>query len=562
MRSLVKAARSVLLYEASNQAVRDFLVDVEQRVTRFLAREEELALVVRPWDMTFGGEVVYFERDRERSLSLRLYRDGVRKLTIRRGVPWDELYRLVTILSLRFKGLRQQEEDAVTMLWKAGFSLIDVDSVAGFVADDDEAPLPAALGEGEPGVQPKSAQQAVIFSAPYEFAYPPPRIGERAAVVGRPLSAAARARIQEEDGEAGLAGECLQLVRECLNASLDPVDPLRPDEVAPAIKEIRDFLVSSGHDVELVALVETVYELLPQGNEEARRELMLACLDDHALRRFAGLETGASVVPAAGGAAPVSLDPRTAAAVRRLAGLLTRDHLAALLDALAKLTASQAARPPAFDVLLEGAARRHPAQVRERAVAASTREAIALLTLLRAVSPEDAAQAAADLIQNGDEDVQLAALEALKGAPAGARLGRALVAALGAGSEAVRLGAMQLLVRLKERRAFAPLAERLRQLPVDNASQQEATACGVALALLDPAEALKVFRDIVRPAGLLQRVIPRQPILQWAAASGLARIAGDDAESLLGHLAAHGGDDLRQRCQDLLARRQGGGEAG
>jgi hypothetical protein len=90
-------------------------------------------------------------------------------------------------------------------------------------------------------------------------------------------------------------------------------------------------------------------------------------------------------------------------------------------------------------------------------------------------------------------------------------------------------------------------------------SAREASASGAALALLDAAEALKLFRDWVRPAaGLLGRVIPRQPLLLAVAAGGLAGIAGDEADDLLRVLAKSGPEEVRAACQAQLARRQGG----
>ena len=42
--------------------------------------------------MLRGAEVVYLERNRERSLAFRLFRDGVRRLTISPDVAWEESF--------------------------------------------------------------------------------------------------------------------------------------------------------------------------------------------------------------------------------------------------------------------------------------------------------------------------------------------------------------------------------------------------------------------------------------------------------------------------------------
>jgi hypothetical protein len=138
MRSLARASRSYLIYDAGNQAVRGFIEEVRTGFERFFNAHGDMELTVRPYELMLDGEAVYLERDRERSLSLKLFRDGVRKLTLNRSTDWGELTRLLEILSIRFVGVRLNEDDVVTLLWKAGFANIRIEAVEGFVPDDDE----------------------------------------------------------------------------------------------------------------------------------------------------------------------------------------------------------------------------------------------------------------------------------------------------------------------------------------------------------------------------------------------------------------------------------------
>ena len=137
LRALARAARSFLLYEPRNQAIRDFLAEYRENMSVALSGHGTMQLDVRPFEMVRGGEVVYLERERERSLAFRLFRDGVRRLTIEPEVEWTELLRLLEILSIRYTGIRQQEDDIVTLLWKAGFKHIAIVAVEGFVPDEE-----------------------------------------------------------------------------------------------------------------------------------------------------------------------------------------------------------------------------------------------------------------------------------------------------------------------------------------------------------------------------------------------------------------------------------------
>ena len=138
LRALARAARSFLIYDPQNEAIRGFLQRYREESTKALSGFGELQLEIRPFEMLRDGEVVYLERDRERSLAFRLFRDGVRKVTVQPEVSWDELLRLLEVLSIRFTGIRQQEDDIVTLLLKSGFQGIQISAVEGFVPDDEE----------------------------------------------------------------------------------------------------------------------------------------------------------------------------------------------------------------------------------------------------------------------------------------------------------------------------------------------------------------------------------------------------------------------------------------
>jgi hypothetical protein len=540
VRALVKAARSVLLYDASNEAVRDFLVDVRRRIEEFQTKHGALVLTMRPWEILFDGEVVYAEKDRERSLAIRLYRDGVRGLTIAADAPWDEVSRLVSILSLRFKGIRQQEEDFVTLLWKAAFTGIGVEAVAGFVEEDeDEQPDYAAVGEGE--VAPRNATQAAIFAAPYAFDHPWPDLLERGQVNYRPLDDAARRRLLAEDGEDHLPSECHALVRELIAAMRGGTDAVPAADIVPLVREIRDYLLNVGRLDSLLELGWMVRARVPEDPDDGRRELLLACFDERALRRLA--------------AAPEEL--WGAEASRKLGACLLAEHLG---DVLGLLDAGPPVRPEVVQSLLASLSRGREALLRGRLPEVSDRAAGGLLGVIFAGSPEEGVQAATDLLVAHRSGVEAAAVGILRTAPYGPRVGRALLSALDSNVEEVRLQALQVLVKNRERRVFAPLTERLGAMTGSRFSPKEANAYGISLAMLDPAQALKLFHEWVRPSGLLQRVAPRQPALLWAAAGGLSRLGGAEAEALLEWMSAHVDEELAARCRAFLAQRRQAGD--
>lgn len=535
--AFARAARSVVLYDAGNQAVRGFLGELRTQLERFLGTFGPLSWTVTPWQIWHGREVVYAEYERERSLSLRLYRDGIRRLTFGTEVSWDELAQLLGIVSLRFKGIRQQEDDIVTMMWAAAFDHIQIDAVEGFEVDDDEV----GTSEGKAGLfRARSAIQSAILDAPYSFPYPLPAREGQGPVQFRPLAPEVLARIAAEDDERFLPRECVVLARELAAALTWTADRPEPAEAVPLLAEMRDYLANRHELAALVEVAAAVDRALPPELAERRDAFREACIDVKVLRQALSLPVGEGQEP----------PPLLAT----LAGLLTATHLQTLLEMLA--TGQAHADHAGFRVLLDGAAAGRARLVREHIGRGPAPVAIELLRLLQRTGPAEAVEAAVGLVGRAGHAVQLEALRLLRTAAYNAHIGRALAGALEDGNEDVRCEALQQLVHHREQRAFQRIAERLQRLPVGVASERELKASGAALAILAPAEALALFREWVHPGGVLGRVKPHHPPLLWAAAGGLARLPGSEPEELLERLTRHGGEELRAYCAMILAKRR------
>jgi hypothetical protein len=93
--ALSRAARSFVLYDPSNALVRQFLEEYQAKARAALDAHGEMVLEVRPFEMLAAGEVVYRDADREKSLAFKLFRDGVRRLTLSPSVTWPELLELL-----------------------------------------------------------------------------------------------------------------------------------------------------------------------------------------------------------------------------------------------------------------------------------------------------------------------------------------------------------------------------------------------------------------------------------------------------------------------------------
>src|SRR5713226_1778550 len=229
LRAFSKAARAFTLYDAQNEAVRRFLQDYRDAMNGFLGAHGPLDLEVRSFELALRGEVVHAEKDREKSLASRLYRDGIRRLAIQPGATWEEELKLLEVLSVRFIGVRQQEEDVVTLLTRAAFRAITFVSVGGLVE--------SAPDESGDAVRP---QRRSPRSFPADFDGPPPPLLPPRQFGYFEIPRSALDGFEAEEAPELLPGNAVRMVRELL----DDATPEEMKTLVPAVEEVRDFLLA------------------------------------------------------------------------------------------------------------------------------------------------------------------------------------------------------------------------------------------------------------------------------------------------------------------------------
>ncbi|HUL75896.1 MAG TPA: hypothetical protein VL691_01425, partial [Vicinamibacteria bacterium] len=269
--ALTRAARSFTLYDPANKVVRALIAEFRDRFRAVLDRFGPLVLDVHPFELALGREVVYLERDRERSLSFRLFRDGVRQIGFAAETSWEELLRLLQILSIRYTGVRQQEDDLVTLLRKAGFEGIHVRAIEGFVPEEEqqESPLDADLLRGS----------RARYDAPAQWDLPLPPFPEAAPLRYRAVATELLERLRAEEADDKVPKQALRAVGELLQATTRP-------ELAAVLGfalEVREYLLVEQRSDLLVELAGLARSALA-GVPEAGAAFLESWLDARTLR--------------------------------------------------------------------------------------------------------------------------------------------------------------------------------------------------------------------------------------------------------------------------------------
>jgi hypothetical protein len=527
--ALSRAARSFLLYEPTNDAIRRFITDLQEKLKAVVAQIGTLDFEVQPFELRLRDEAVYVETDRERSLAFRMFRDGVRRIVIHDEVTWEEILRLLEVLSVRYTGVRQNEDDLVTLLWKAGFEHIDIDAVEGFVPEDDGA------------ASAVSSRRHSELEIPADWDLPPRALEGHVALEYRPLNEEALQALVREEASHLLPANAVRAVVELLELAADPQNDVAIDSIVPFVGEVRDFLLAEGqvgHLTEVVRACQMTFARSP----ESVAAIVSTFGDKQALAKILHSTPKGTLHP------PEEL--------LDLLDLLPTDRLGHLVDLVMEERGEAGRR--LTRQLIERYAADQPDYIVARMRTAEPSVVCDLLRACSNVMPDRALDAAIEMSRHSDPDVIHEVLLRFEEAPGGAKVSRALLKMLDAPDEEVRLKVWSLLAGRREHAAFAPLTRYIEQRAQSGLASAEAELAGRTLAQLAPSSALAVFKEWLRPKGLIGRWVetPAHLSLTFVTIAGLAVLPGDEPERLIREVAERSQDELKHHCLAALGRRR------
>jgi hypothetical protein len=547
LRSLARAARSFLLYEPRNKAIRDFLADYRDSMSVALSTHGIMTLEIRPFEMVRDKEVVYLERERERSLAFRLFRDGVRSLTIEPEVEWSELLRLLEILSVRYTGIRQQEDDIVTLLWKAGFKHIAIVAVEGFVPDEEQ-PAGGFTGTADGKRKQRRRSSAAHIEAPHDWDLPIPALAEPKTLVYKEVTEEQLVALRQEVSSRTMPDDAVRLIARLLEIAADPTDTASIGDFSGLIGEIRDFLLSEGQLVTLTKLA-TVIEQHHHLDPDLVGPILSRFSDSRALRRILG-----SI-----GKAVETVPPE----LLNLLDMIPSDHLEHLADLLAdeRAPASRRITRMLIERYLERT--KDPSFLMDRLRDESPGVMADLLRAVSHVMPEAAMTEAVGLAGHPASEVQLEVIWVLGRSDDVALVDKVLTGMLKSSFEEVRIRVLGHVELYGGEDSFQMLVEYAQHRSTRRMSHRECEATGTTMAAISPSASMKVFTDWIKPPGLFKRMVemPGAQALQWTAVTGISLLSGDKVDKLIWWLADRSGEDLYKHCMVNLVRRRREGKS-
>ncbi len=532
VRRLANAARTFRLYDGRNETARQASAALAESLGSALAVAPRLQLEIRPFEILFDGEIVYLDRDCERSLAFRLYRDGVRLLVFRSGFDASQAEKMLGVLSARYSAIHHDEEDVVTLLWNARLGHLDVIAVDGCTPDVGNVDAPCSFS-------PAAAHPYL----PEEADLPLPAMTVEARPEWIEISPGALDALRSESAPAAWVAETLRALALLFQALDDAEEQMRFSEIRHLCEETRDALLSIEALPALLGFVHLLRQLAVSRAEwDADRHravlaLVLSCGSDRAVR---GLIHSA---------AEAQLPPRLV----EYLDLVCPDPVTAVAEALA-VEESASARAVARQ-LLEHYGKHHGSLLQQRFQQSRGRAAADLLRSLARLEGVATPAFLARQCAHPDEEVRDEALWHLERTAFTSALGQAFVEALRRTDGRQRLRMLALVERSQDRRFVPPL---LRLLESGQQVGAEAVEIAGVLGRLEGPQTLERWRRQLMPKGpFWRRRLPGSGFQQIVAVTAVAQVPGEEAAHLLRLARAVADREVRAYVERLLDERDG-----
>jgi hypothetical protein len=154
------------MYLPNNPIYQRAIQNVQAACPAIWASVEEIELRVLETEFMWEDQVVYRQSNKNESLTWSLFKDGMRAITLRRGVEASELPLLLSIINQARFLPPDAGDDLPTLLWAHEFEYIQFRFIDFFVGDGSGA-VPQVSGEiKQDGVSPAARKAQVVEEAP------------------------------------------------------------------------------------------------------------------------------------------------------------------------------------------------------------------------------------------------------------------------------------------------------------------------------------------------------------------------------------------------------------
>lgn len=137
LQNLIKAKKTLRMYPQNNPIYVKTLEDSYMKFKSFFDYKENLILKIKQNSIFYDSEQIYYNPEKEDNMALLFFKDGLRELTFKKGLPQEELEEFLKIIAMDFDR-EAVDDDIVTLLWEKDFQNIQYIVDEAFLVDVDE----------------------------------------------------------------------------------------------------------------------------------------------------------------------------------------------------------------------------------------------------------------------------------------------------------------------------------------------------------------------------------------------------------------------------------------
>ena len=120
--------RNATLYHFEHTSVKGLKDRLAENIAQIFEAMSEFTVEVQPFELVLFGHQVFEHQNVDNHYLFRMFQDGVRKLTIRRGLTEKELMSFCRLFVLDLSRPDLFEDDVVTLIWSEDFQHITIES--------------------------------------------------------------------------------------------------------------------------------------------------------------------------------------------------------------------------------------------------------------------------------------------------------------------------------------------------------------------------------------------------------------------------------------------------
>ncbi|PNX52605.1 MAG: hypothetical protein BV458_08715 [Thermoplasmata archaeon M9B2D] len=137
IQSVLKSRKNIRMYPENNPIYTKSLESTINLFNDYFEYYDALPMKIKQLEILYDSEPVYYNPEKEDSLSLLFFKDGIRELTFKKGLDVVELEDFFKIIMLDLDS-DDSDDDIVTLMWERDFMHISYIVDETFLLEDDQ----------------------------------------------------------------------------------------------------------------------------------------------------------------------------------------------------------------------------------------------------------------------------------------------------------------------------------------------------------------------------------------------------------------------------------------